>query len=98
MSTKYVHFYYKTKPHTYLVFGPYQTAKNDVYDIEVCNDHVMHTTEKREWLFTATIDRDTHVVADMWKYINAYSANDQEVMSGCVVPSDTRPLAIDTRP
>jgi hypothetical protein len=84
---KYVHFYHKAEPYTYLVFGPYEGSKGNVYDIEVCEDHVLHTTEKRNWLFSATIDRDSHVVADMWKYINAYSAEDHQAMLGCVIPS-----------
>ena len=85
--TKYVHFYHKTEPHTYLVFGPYPSSEGEVYDIEVCTDHILFTTEKRNWIFTATIPRNTHVVADMWEYMNAYSAKDFKKMQDCVVPA-----------
>jgi hypothetical protein len=86
-TQKYVHFYHKAQPYTYLAFGPYESAKGNVYDIEVCEDHILPREEPRKWLFSATIDRDTHIVADMWKYMNAYSSGNHQAMLGCVIPS-----------
>lgn len=72
------HIYFDTAtgrlPFTYLVFGPY--AYND-FDIEVHRGHIADNEDLSTYLFTETLPRDTHVIADMRdamvEFLNGYS-------------------------
>lgn len=57
-------------PFTYMVFGPYA----DGFDVEVHKGHVNDNHDFDAYLFTDTIQRDTHVIADMRPIINAWFA------------------------
>ena len=55
--------YHKGQPYTYIVFGPYNDGD---FDVEVHSGHVNSNDDPTTHLFTHTIERDTHVIADMW--------------------------------
>lgn len=56
-------------PFTYMVFGPYS---NGDFDVEVHRTHVQDNEDTRNYLFTHTVKRDTHIVADMWEAMEDY--------------------------
>lgn len=71
------HIYHDTAegrvPFTYFVFGPYNPFGAPQYDVEVYRDHI--TDEQRSganYVMTVSdLPRDTHIVADMWDYMDS---------------------------
>jgi len=55
--------YHKGEPYTYIVFGPYA---DNTFDVEVHAGHVRNNNDPGTHVFTHTIERDTHVITDMW--------------------------------
>ena len=63
-----LHIYHNGYAFTYLVFGPYK----DGFDVEVHRGHVNDNNDLSTYMFTHTIERDTHIVADMWDAMDSF--------------------------
>jgi len=78
MSLPVYHIHHDTargrKPFTYFVFGPYENngPTGQEFDVEVYHGHLVEEARDGEfYVGTATISRNTHVVADMWNWMDA---------------------------
>lgn len=67
------HIYHNDQPYTYIVFGPY--ANGTEWDVEVHRGHVNDNRDESTYMDTKTIDRDTHIVADMWDAMDSILAS-----------------------
>lgn len=65
-----LHIYHNGYAFTYLVFGPY--ANGTEWDVEVHRGHVNDNEDVSSYMFTKTIDRDTHIVSDMWDSMDTF--------------------------
>lgn len=68
-----IHIYHNGSPFTYIVFGPY--ANGTEWDVEVHRDHVNDNSDVSTYIDTKTIDRDTHIVSDMWNAMDSILAS-----------------------
>ena len=74
MSLPVYHIYRDTvrgrKPFTYFVFGPYNEGTE--FDVEVYHGHLVEEARDGEfYVGTETVSRNTHIVSDMWNWMNA---------------------------
>ena len=64
-----IHVYHNGRAYTYIVFGPYR----DGFDVEVHKGHVYNNSHLSTYLFTQSgLERNTHIVRDMWDHMNDY--------------------------
>lgn len=64
------HIYHNGYAFTYLVFGPF--ANGTEWDVEAHRGHVNDNEDVSSYMFTKTIDRDTHIVSDMWDSMDTF--------------------------
>jgi len=78
MSVETYHIYHNGMPFTYLVFGPYDSG----FDVEVYEGHVEYPVDSvcfdeygapvRPYVGTVSdIPRNTHIVVDVWDWMDA---------------------------